>query len=342
VCEGYTDVIGFFLAGLPRAVATCGTALADEHVRLLRKFAPRVVLAYDADAAGQAAADRVYAWEQKEQLDFAVAALPPGADPGDLARTDAAALDKAVTGAQPYLAFRIERVLTAGDLRTVEGRTRAATAAMSAVAEHPNELVRDQYTRQIADRCRIDVDQLRSLSRGGGARAAGRAEPSARSATRANTTETELLRLAVHAPGDVASRLDQVSGGAALESVAALLFSDDLHLAGFRALAAVDRMVDAIEKADPGAAELLRELAVEDTDAEVDDVVALLVRAAAVKALREAEAEARSDPGRAPELAPVVGWLRVGIEELSGDQPDRLGAASRLVPWLLARGEEVA
>jgi hypothetical protein len=133
-----------------------------------------------------------------------------------------------------------------------------------------------------------------------------------------------------------------VSGGTDLESVAALLFSDDLHLAGFRALAAADRMVDAIEKADPGAAELLRELAVEDTDAEVDDVVALLVRAAAMRALREVEAEARSDPGRAPELAPVVGWLRVGIEELSGDQPDRLGAASRLVPWLLARGEEVA
>src|SRR4051794_24996632 len=167
VCEGYTDVIGFFLAGLPRAVATCGTALADEHVRLLRKFAPRVVLAYDADAAGQAAADRVYAWEQKEQLDFGVAALPPGADPGDLARTDPAALATSVTEAKPYLAFRIERVLAAGDLRTVEGRARAATAAMAAVAEHPNELVRDQYVRQIADRCRIDVDQLRALARRG-------------------------------------------------------------------------------------------------------------------------------------------------------------------------------
>ncbi|NET83437.1 MAG: toprim domain-containing protein, partial [Moorea sp. SIO1F2] len=49
VCEGYTDVIGFARAGVPRAVATCGTALTEDHVRLLRRFAKRVVLAFDAD-----------------------------------------------------------------------------------------------------------------------------------------------------------------------------------------------------------------------------------------------------------------------------------------------------
>ncbi len=55
VCEGYTDVIGCFQAGVPWAVATCGTALAEEHFTLLRNFAKRIVLAYDADAAGQSA-----------------------------------------------------------------------------------------------------------------------------------------------------------------------------------------------------------------------------------------------------------------------------------------------
>src|SRR5438309_2852881 len=88
VCEGYTDVIGFAQAGLPRAVATCGTALAEEHFRLLKNFARRVVLGYDADAAGQAAAERFYEWERRYELDIAVADLPPGADPADVARTD--------------------------------------------------------------------------------------------------------------------------------------------------------------------------------------------------------------------------------------------------------------
>lgn len=53
VCEGYTDVIGFNRAGIERAVATCGTALTEDHVKLIRRFADRLVLAYDADEAGQ-------------------------------------------------------------------------------------------------------------------------------------------------------------------------------------------------------------------------------------------------------------------------------------------------
>ena len=111
VCEGYTDVIGFFEAGVPRAVATCGTALAEEHVKLLKNFATRVVLAFDADGAGQSAAGRFYEWERKLEIDVAVAALPPGSDPADLARSDPEALRAAVTGAKPFLQFRMERIL---------------------------------------------------------------------------------------------------------------------------------------------------------------------------------------------------------------------------------------
>ncbi|MEO7556484.1 MAG: DNA primase, partial [Acidimicrobiales bacterium] len=84
VCEGYTDVIGFAQAGVPRAVATCGTALTEEHLRVIEKFTHKVVLAFDADAAGQNAAARIYEWEQKLKLTVAVADLPAGVDPGDL------------------------------------------------------------------------------------------------------------------------------------------------------------------------------------------------------------------------------------------------------------------
>ncbi len=86
ICEGYTDVIGFAAAEVPRAVATCGTALTEDHVVQLRKFARRVVLAFDPDSAGKAAADRVYAWERSHDIDVAVVELPEGADPADLAR----------------------------------------------------------------------------------------------------------------------------------------------------------------------------------------------------------------------------------------------------------------
>src|ERR1700722_6524176 len=161
VCEGYTDVIGTFQAGVPWAVATCGTALAEEHFTLLRNFAKRIVLAYDADAAGQSATSRVYEWERKHEVDVVVADLPGGSDPGELARSDPEALARAVREARPFLQFRVDRMLSGGDLTTAEGRARAAEAALMAVAEHPDDLVRDQYVMQLADRCRLDADRLR-------------------------------------------------------------------------------------------------------------------------------------------------------------------------------------
>ena len=160
VCEGYTDVIAFHQAGAPRAVATCGTALADEHFKILKNFARRIVLAYDADAAGQNAAEKFYAWEKRYEVDLHVVALPKGADPADVARTDPARLQQAVTDAHRFLAFRIERILSSADLKTPEGRARAFEAASVAIWDHPNELVREDYLRQVADRCRVSEEML--------------------------------------------------------------------------------------------------------------------------------------------------------------------------------------
>jgi DNA primase len=164
VCEGYTDVIGFHRAGVPLAVATCGTALTDDHVRLLTRFAAkRLVLAFDADAAGQAAAERFYRWEREHDLQVAVADLPPGQDPADVARTDPGRLAAAVDGATPFLRFRLDRAFAAADLASNEGRARAAERALEIVAEHPTDLVRDQYLMDVASRCRVEPDRLRAL-----------------------------------------------------------------------------------------------------------------------------------------------------------------------------------
>jgi DNA primase len=163
VCEGYTDVIAFFMAGVRRAVATCGTALADEHLGLLKRFSRRVVLAYDADSAGEAAAERVYSWERSHDLDVAVAALPAGSDPAEVGRSDPDALRAAVAGARPFLEFRLSRVLEAADLTTVEGRARGAETALTVVAEHPDSLVRDQYLMQVAGTCRVEPERLREM-----------------------------------------------------------------------------------------------------------------------------------------------------------------------------------
>ena len=200
VCEGYTDVIGFAKAGMSRAVATCGTALTEDHVKLLRRFARRVVLAFDADAAGQNAAARFYEWEQKHDLDVAVADLPEGVDPGDLAQSDPDRLVKAVAAARPFLEFRVERELDRGDLSTAEGRARAADRALAMVREHPDALVRDQYAVSVASRCRLEVDLVRARLRQAPSDGPPAAEQSPRRQARdhRDSPELEALRLAVH------------------------------------------------------------------------------------------------------------------------------------------------
>ncbi|MEO7836750.1 MAG: toprim domain-containing protein, partial [Acidimicrobiales bacterium] len=329
VCEGYTDVIAFFRSGMPRAVATCGTALADEHFRMLKNFARRIVLAYDADAAGQAAAERFYEWERRYELDLAVAALPPGSDPGDVARQDPLALRAAVERAQPFLAFRLERVLSAADLGGPEGRARAAEAGLAVIREHPNDFVRDQYVMDLAGRCRVDPDRLRAnLSRA--SPEAGGSPPSriaarARSPKDRSRSEVEALRLAIHQPEEMVHRLEEV------------LFTDELHLAAFRALASSETLHDAIEATDPGAAALLQRLAVEDVQDDPEAVLVELVRNTGKRALGALQAESREYPDRALELSATVAWLTLTLMDLPSAD-----AASRLVPWLVNWGREEA
>ena len=123
VCEGYTDVIGFCHGrACPGRWPRAAPPSTEEHVRVLKNFARRVVLAYDADAAGQAAAERFYEWEQQ------LRGRHRGGRPARRAPTRATwpaaiptALRAAVEEAQPFLAFRLDRVLGGADLRIAGG-----------------------------------------------------------------------------------------------------------------------------------------------------------------------------------------------------------------------------
>ncbi|MEA3077496.1 MAG: primase [Actinomycetota bacterium] len=332
VCEGYTDVIAFFGAGMPRAVATCGTALADEHFRMLKNFSTRIVLAYDADAAGQNAASRFYEWEQKYEVEVAVLALPAGADPGDMGRDDPEGLAAAVKAAKPFLEFRLDRVLGGADLQTPAGRARGAEAALDVIAEHPNDFVRDQYLMKVAGPTRLGEDKLRQRLAGmvaGGSRRADvtveRATATPRS-SRATGPEIEALLLAVHRPEDVADRLEGV------------LFADEVHLAAFDALCSAATLDEAIGRARPEASALLQRLAVEEATADADDVVRLLVEAAVQRQLAILRARARAADD-VSETAATIGTL-MQLREQLWDDDRSLDASGQLVAWLVQFGQE--
>jgi DNA primase len=370
VCEGYTDVIGFFQAGVPRAVATCGTALAEEHFTLLRNFGTRIVLAYDADSAGQSATGRVYEWERKHEVNVVVANLPAGSDPGDLARTDPEALARSVAEARPFLQFRVDRMLEGADLTTAEGKARAADAALTAVAEHPDDLVRDQYVMQLSDRCRLDADRLRQrlehLRANPPAEPVERKRQTRRDQVEASSDEDdpgflrdpddedyverdparragallrggpglEALKLAVHRPEDVASRLQPV------------MFIDEVQHDAFVALLEHDDLHDAIATASPAVAALLRRVTVEEPlvgdpalGDPVDSVVAVLLHAAARRALGEVEIESRVSSDAWQSRSAQTTQVRLWLAELDDPAAGR-AAADRLVAWLSERGPD--
>lgn len=332
VCEGYTDVVGFATVGMGRAVATCGTALTEEHVRTLRSYAARVVLAFDADAAGQNAAARFHEWEQRYGLDVAVADLPAGTDPGDLARTDPDALRGAVERAVPFLTFRVERVLADRDLGTAEARARAAAAALAVVGEHPDPLVRDQYLMDLADRLRLPADQLRQRLAGGPRPQAGsqRSAPTGALSRPADSPEFEALRLALGDPAAIAPALHEV------------LFVDPLCLDAYRRLAAADWRARDLADAPEEVVALVQRLAAEQTASQPSEVVERLVEAAGQRELGVLGAEARTaGDERALEVAGLVAWLKPRLEELR-DPRTAAGAAPVVMEWLLSRHGAVA
>ncbi len=293
ICEGYTDVMGFALAGIPNAVATCGTALTEQHVQLLKSFTRRMVLAYDADNAGQSAAEKWYQWEQQFDIEVKVAALPPGRDPGDVWKDDPAVLVKAVEGAQRFMQFKMGRVLGAADLTSPEGRARAAEALVPVLREHPNELVREQYIQTAAGTLGIDHGWFKSAiarrppaRQDSGTRGPERSEPAEDRVPRVaiDPREEDVLRWAIHDPELVADWLDTS------------LFVDPIARAAFEELSSADELHDALATSEGDVRALLERLAVEEPQADAEPET---VRARLVVNLVEPAAERLRDELRA-------------------------------------------
>ncbi|HUH07140.1 MAG TPA: DNA primase [Egibacteraceae bacterium] len=150
VVEGYMDVIGLHAAGVRHAVATCGTALTAEHLRLLQKFARRVVLALDADEAGFAAADRARSLaEEVEVREVGVLPLPDGKDPADLARAGHEAVKTALDATKTAVEFQIEYLLRTADVRTPEGQVDAYRRTFPLLGRLDDRMLRYRYVRDI-------------------------------------------------------------------------------------------------------------------------------------------------------------------------------------------------
>ena len=184
------------------AVATCGTALGEEHLDLLRRFTERVVLAFDADEAGAGAALRGFEKSVPGDLDLRVAALPVGRDPADLVFDgEVEVLRKATSESIPLLEFRIEQELAHYDLTEAEARGRAIGATAALVARHPDQVVRHEYAVLLSRRTGVDLAVVQDAVSRAVRRSAARPEEDSgpqqrtRPLTGEEKVERELLRL---------------------------------------------------------------------------------------------------------------------------------------------------
>lgn len=162
VVEGYTDVMACHLAGITTAVATCGTAFGSDHITIIRRVLGdvdnrdshglgEVIFTFDPDEAGQKAASRAFADEQRFAAQTYVAVAPDGLDPCDLRlqRGDDA-VRMLVQSRKPMYEFMVRRQLDLYDLETVEGRVAALRSTAPIVAGIRDESLSIGYTRTLA------------------------------------------------------------------------------------------------------------------------------------------------------------------------------------------------
>jgi DNA primase len=153
IVEGYTDVMACHLAGVPTAVATCGTSFGEDHIKVLRRlimdsdsFMGEVIFTFDGDAAGQRAAQRAFGLEEKFATQTYVTVEPNGLDPCELrlAHGDAAVRDL-IARRVPLFEFAIKGVLGHYDLDTTEGQLAALDEAAPIVGRIKDKGLRTRY-----------------------------------------------------------------------------------------------------------------------------------------------------------------------------------------------------
>ncbi|MFS0693644.1 DNA primase [Streptomyces nitrosporeus] len=358
VVEGYTDVMACHLAGVTTAIATCGTAFGNDHIKILRRLlmdngSARVIFTFDGDAAGQKAALRAFEDDQKFAAETYIAIAPDNMDPCDLrlAKGDDAVRDL-VEPRTPLFEFALRQIVGRYDLETPAGRAAALDEAAQVVAKIKTHSVQREVAVQLAGLvgildqefvvhrvarfARWARDRGERGDRGPAGRAPGRrAQQAAPEAPRppsgpalnlrspAHRTERELLKLALQKPALVSPAFDA--------------YGEDEFTAP--PYAAVRRCIAEAGGAEQGLADA-REYLAAVLDAAPDDTVRSLVTELAVevfhgKSIDEAYAGDHLVKVRLRAVDRRIGDVQSSLARLGSNvAPDHLAAAQNEV-WVL-------
>ncbi|OFV95642.1 MAG: DNA primase [Acidobacteria bacterium RIFCSPLOWO2_12_FULL_54_10] len=155
--EGYMDVIAVWQAGNKNVVASCGTALTEAQVRLLTKYCTAIVVNYDPDSAGVAAADRSLALLLEESMDVKVLRLPGGLDPDRfIVERGAKAYAECLDRAQPFFRYLADRAIEIHGSATPEAKLASLNFILPYVTKLPDKLIRSELSADIAQKLGVN------------------------------------------------------------------------------------------------------------------------------------------------------------------------------------------
>jgi DNA primase len=257
LCEGYTDVIAMHQSGVRNCVGLMGTALTDEQLALLSRLAPTLVLALDADGPGQEAMLKAARGEEQKRFELRVVPLPAGSDPAEVLQRDGpGGLPALIARAMPFVRFRVERILAAGDVGTPEGRDRVLAELAPVFAKVNLGAMREELEREVASRLGVSekaVEQLLAGARRGSSAAGRPLAVTTPSLDIGERTERGFLALCIALPDRGGPLLGEIDLDAS--------FSNALTRAAAKHLAAhIDAPAAGID--DPALVSLLAELSV--------------------------------------------------------------------------------
>ncbi|MBU0754144.1 MAG: DNA primase, partial [Planctomycetes bacterium] len=163
IVEGYTDVIGAHNRGITQAMATLGTALTDDHAKVLRRLVDRVILLFDGDEAGSQAAGRGVDKLLMQGLDVTVVSLEEGMDPFDYFQShEADAFEELIAArGEDFFDFTLRQISKKFDPRSPAGKAKLARAMMKRVRFHQDPIVQDLLLKKIAQKIGLDEELLR-------------------------------------------------------------------------------------------------------------------------------------------------------------------------------------
>ncbi|MBU1164614.1 DNA primase [Patescibacteria group bacterium] len=161
--EGYTDIVASYQTGIKNVIASSGTALTLEQIKLIKRYTNNLAIAYDADLAGEAASARGIDLAISEGLNVKIISLPEGKDPDDLIREDQTKWQEAIKNAQSIIEFHFKKTLKDLDLSKVENKKKAAKELLTVISKLNDKIEQTHWLQKLAEKLNTPEEILREV-----------------------------------------------------------------------------------------------------------------------------------------------------------------------------------